>query len=123
MTSLQTNLDIDLCQLTGSACLKFTFKDKLSEEDAKHAVNEWKDLLASSKEDKVNMVWDCLHMDNYENKALSIWQQALKESKERINKIWLVTDSKMLKAGAMLISAFTNLKIKVVKSHDKIDLQ
>lgn len=122
MTTLQKKLDIDLCQLTETACLKFKFNNNLSEEDARYAIQEWNDLLNSSKDDKVNMIWDCLEMKNYEQKALALWQHALKESRNKINQIWLVTESKMLRAGAMLISAFTNMKIKVVKSHDKINL-
>ena len=94
--------------------------ENFQEEDAVYAVEEWKDLLASSKGGKINLIWNCLNMKHYERKALSVWQQTLKKFKNQIENIWLITDSKKLKTGAMLMSAFSSLKIKVVKTEDMI---
>ena len=120
MNAVQNKLDIELCYLNNDGCLKFTFNEHFQEEDAAFAVEEWKELLASSRGGKINIIWNCLDMKSYERKALSIWQQALKEFKKQIDDIWLITDSKKLKTGAMLMSAFSSLKIKVVKTEDMI---
>lgn len=120
MNAVQNYPDIELCHTNEVGCLKFKFNQHFQAEDARYAVEEWNDLFESAKDSKINIIWDCLDMKSYEPKALSTWQQALKRMKKRINHIWLITDSKKLKTGAMLMSTFSSLKIKVVKSEDMI---
>lgn len=120
MNEVLDKLDIDFCHLNNEGCLKFTFNEHFKEEDAVYAVEEWKELQASSKGGKINIIWNCLNMKSYERKTLSVWQKTLKTFKNKIEDIWLITDSKKIKAGAVLMSTFSSLKIKVVKTEDKI---
>ena len=120
MNALQNKLNIELCNINNDGCLKFSFGEHFNEDDANTAVKEWKDLIGSARGDKINIIWNCLDMKSYEAKALTTWQQALKQMKNQIENIWLITDSKKLKTGAMLMSAFSELKIKVVKSEEMI---
>ena len=116
------SLKIDLYLLKDEECLKFTFKDKFKEEDAVTAVEEWRDLFASLKGEKILLIWDCLEMRGFETKARIAWQQAMKELKDQIDCVWLITNSKIIKAGAKVMSAFTKFTINVVKSENKIIL-
>ena len=70
--------------------------------------------------EKIALVWHCQKMKGYEPMARSLWQRTIKDLKDQIDSIWLITDSALIKAGATLISFFTKLDIKVVKSENKI---
>ena len=120
MTDTATKLNIELCSLGNEDCLKFTFTENFSESQAIEAVNEWKHLFESSKGEKTRLVWDCSNMSAYEGKALKIWQQAMKDMKDQIDTVWLITDSALIKTGAKLISVFSKFTIKVVKTADEI---
>ena len=116
------SLKIDLYLLKEEECLKFTFKDKFKGDDAESAVEEWKDLFASLNGEKTLLIWDCMEMTGYETKARIAWQQAMKDLKDQIDCVWLITNSKIIKAGAKLMSAFTKFTIKVVGSENEIIL-
>ena len=100
--------------------LNFTFSGDFTEEDAIEGIEEWRELFSSARRDKLCIIWDCMQMTGYETGARIAWQKAIKELKKKINCVWLVTDSKIIKAGAKLMNAFTSFKLEVVKSIDQI---
>lgn len=122
MSETNDNPQIGWCQINNLECLKFTFKGRLTEEDALKAISRWKEMFNSMKDQKIILVWNCIDMTGYEPMARMSWQRTIKELKDQIERIWLITDSAVIKAGANLISIFTSFEIKVVKSEDKISL-
>ena len=122
MEAEQKSLEIELYNLKNEDWLKFTFKGKFKGEDAITGVEEWKNIFAPIEGEKTALIWDCLEMTGFESKARTTWQQGMKELKDKIDTIWLITNSKIIKAGAKLMSAFTKFNIKVVKSEDEIIL-
>lgn len=117
MNEVKKSLEIEFFEINDEDCLKFTFVDKFLETDAEKGVEDWKDIFNSAEDGvKLTVVWDALEMTGFDNKARIIWQKAIKKFKNQIGVVWLVTDSKTIKAGAKLMSAFTSFKIKVVKS-------
>jgi hypothetical protein len=105
------------------AFLSFKFSGDFSEKDAIEGIKEWRELFSSARKEKLCIIWDCMNMTGYETGARIAWQKAIKELKKRINCVWLVTDSKVIKTGAKLMNAFTSFKLKVVKSIDQIAVQ
>lgn len=122
MNSSIKNPQIELCNLENNNCLKFSFNGSLVEAEAKDAVLEWKRVFKSKQGEKLTLVWDCNKMTGYDPGARIIWQNTLKELKDQISSIWLVSKSKMIRSGAMIISMITNYNIKVVKSESEIIL-
>ena len=116
------SVDIELCILDNEECLKFIFKENLSATDALEAIEEWKYLFESAGDEKITVVWDCIDMTGFENKARIAWQKAIKELKHQIKCVWLVTDSAIIKTGAKLMNKFVSFKLKVVKSVENIIL-
>ncbi len=117
MNEEKKSLEIEMCEINDEECLRFTFIDKLLEVDAVDGVEEWKEIFSSAEDgEKIKVIWDCLEMTGFDSKARVAWQQAIKQLKKQIDVVWLITDSKAIKAGAKLMSAFTSFKIKVVKS-------
>ena len=103
-------------------CLKFTFTDVLTEQLAITAVDNWKRAFASKPDEKIILIWHCLDMEGYENKARSQWQKALKEMKSQIDCIWLVNESNIIRMGASIMSLFASFEIKVVSSENEIKI-
>lgn len=113
-------LEIGLNVLNNEELLKFTFNGEFKEEDAIEGVKEWKELFASAGSEKLCIIWDCVNMTGFESKARIAWQHAIKDLKNQINCVWLITDSKIIRTGAKLMNTFTSFKLKVVKSIELI---
>ncbi len=62
MEQNQNFVEIELCQLEGLDCLKFTFNGNFDEATAKQAIDEWEQMIGNVEDGKVNMVWDTLNM-------------------------------------------------------------
>jgi len=120
MAGAVINPEVELVDFRGDSCLKFTFRGHLTSEDAELGVKEWRDFFNSTGGEKVVVIWDSTQMTGFDNKARIIWQHAIKEMKSQIECVWLITDSKVIKAGAKLMSLFTSFCLKVVDSSDKI---
>ena len=116
---MKSNPVIETKTIHGNQFIYFTFSGKLTLENAKNAVLEWKEQIVNPNT-KYSLIWNCLDMKGYEPLARSCWQKALKELKENIGKIWLISDSSVIIAGARIISLFTAFDICTVKSESAI---
>lgn len=116
------NPEIEWIQKGGKKCLQFIFHGKLSEEDARSAVEKWRQTFSSSSQEKIILIWDCQKMSDYDQQARTLWQNTCKEMKDRIEVIWVITNSILIRMGASVISVFTSLKIKVVNSENEIQI-
>ena len=70
--------------LNNKEYLYFNFHGTLTGSEASEAVQKWKDLL-SRKNEKKELIWNCVDMKGYEPMARNIWQRTLTEFKTRIN--------------------------------------
>jgi endo-beta-N-acetylglucosaminidase D len=122
ITMENENPKIEWCQKLGISYLKFTFKGKLKESDALKAIKKWKEAFNTKSGEKIVLVWDCLEMENYDTNSRIEWQNALKEMKNQIDSIWLITNSVLIKVGARVMSLFTSLEIKIVSSENEINI-
>jgi len=107
--------DIYVETLDNTKYINFTFSGILKEKDAKNAIDEFS-KIAKNTQKEIILIWNCLEMKNYEHEARILWQKKLKHCKSQIKEIWLISDSKIIKAGAELISLFTSYKIKIIES-------
>jgi hypothetical protein len=113
------NPEIAWRTLKGKECLYFTFKGNLSHADAVKAVDIWK-LMHKTKNQMLILVWNCVEMKGYDPMARSIWQKALKELKNEIETVWLISDSVLIRTGASIMSVFTSFSLKVISSENDI---
>jgi len=114
------SLNIELDYINNEEVLKFKFKGNFSEADAGRGVKEWKNLFSSMNGEKAKLVWDATKMTSYDSKARTIWQQGIKELKNQIDTIWLISHSKLIRSGAKAMSLFTKFKIYVVETDGQI---
>lgn len=116
------NPKIEWITISGQKCLKFTFAEKLNGLDAREAVDKWKKYCDSASGNKIILIWDCLEMQGYDPEARNVWQNALKDLKTKIENIFVITNSSLIKMGTMAMSMFASYKMKVVGSIDEIKL-
>ncbi len=116
------NPKIEWMKTERQKCLKFTFFDKLTEDGAVAGIKKWKNYFAEYPDDKITLIWDCLNMSGYDPAARSQWQTTIKEMKNQMDTIWLITNSVLIRMGASAMSVFASFKIKVVTSEKEINL-
>ncbi len=116
MSSKLTNPKIEWCRIKGNNCLRFTFEGELTTSEAADAVEIWQEMFSGSSQKKITVVWDCLKMTGYDIIARKIWQKALKQMKNRIDKCLIVTNNQHMRYGAIILSLFTSIDIKVSNS-------
>jgi hypothetical protein len=111
---------IEWSETSGKLCLKFTFEENLSLDEAVVAIAEWKRYFREKADKPIVLIWDCRKMKKYETAARDRWTAALKEMKKDIESIWLITDNLFIKFGAFIMSTLCSIKINVIHSEDEI---
>jgi hypothetical protein len=101
-------------------CIRFTFNGLLTNKDAIKATEIWSEMFALRKNKKVLLIFNCLNMKDYEPLARATWQKTLSLLKPQIGGIWVVSNSKLITAGATIMGVFTSFSIKTVDSEEKI---
>lgn len=114
---------IDWRPIQGKTFLYFKFEGTLKVEEAEYGIERWDTCFEDAKHtsEKISLVWNCLQMKNYETEARIAWQNAVKKHRANIENIWLITDSVTITAGAEIISFFTSLKIRPIKSFEELE--
>ena len=118
--SYQDSLIIHWKNVNNRICLHFTFQGILSYELAMNGVNEWRKHFQGKEKLKIVIVWDCIKMTGYEPRSRIIWQKALKEMKEQIDTIWLISNSPIIKTGAKIMSLAVSYDIKGISKETDI---
>ena len=116
------NTIIETAVIDGQNCLKFIFKGVFTHQDAVEASIEWQRYFKDHPQ-KMNVIFDASLMSNYEPMARATWQKTLSVLKNQIDSVWVITDSKIIAAGAKLMGIFTSFSIKAVGSQEKIVFQ
>ena len=114
------NPKIEWIERSGKNCLKFTFQEHFGEGDVESAIERWREALATKPGERIVHIWVGLAMKDYEQQARAMWSEACKDLKGQIDVIWVITNSLLIKMGATVISVFTSLNIKVVRSERDI---
>lgn len=121
MVSKIANPTIEWCSSFNKKCLLLRFSGEFQETDATKAIGFLNKLFTSIKSDKTDMVWDTLEMTHYNSAARIVWQQMLKQNKQSIGSIYVITKSLFVKAGVRLMSMFSSLDIQCLSSMNEID--
>ena len=90
------------------------------ETDASKAVLKWEEAFSKSSMERIVIVWDCLKMTGYDHEARNLWQHAMNRLKNRIDCIWLITHSAVIKIGARVLSVMSGFRILIVSHEDEI---
>jgi hypothetical protein len=113
---------INQTMFNGKNCLRLTITQKLNKQEAAQMCQEWKAFADSNKPAKHVVIINALDMTDYEPMSRVIFQETINELKTQIESIWVITNSKLISAGAALMGLFTSFKIKSVASESQIAL-
>jgi len=117
--------DIILLQKhTVSPILLFTFQGELSKHTAHQLIHRWNNYHKQYPTRKLVLIWDATEMTGYDPAARSQWQRMMKEVRDQIDMIYLVSDKRIIRLGANLMSMFSKLTIKpVISLHEVPELE
>ena len=108
------NPRIEWCENSGKQCLKFTFAEMLTTQEAEAAIVEWRKAFQTKMDTSIILIWDCRNMKGYDSDARAQWTDALKEMKSQIDTIWLISASSYIKIGASVMGFFSSMDIKPI---------
>jgi hypothetical protein len=111
---------IEWCKPSDKLCLKFVFRGHLTTEEAKLAVDKWRQAFLEKNGAQIILVWDCLDMAGYSRKARSVWTHAMLDLKPQIAAIWLISNSSLVKMGASVMALLSGLHVHIVKSEGEL---
>jgi hypothetical protein len=104
----------------GKDFLRFNFDGVLTQKKAIELCTEWKRYSLQEPEKNFVIVFNASKMENYEPQARIAFQKCMKEMSKHIDKIWVVTDSKLVLGGASIMSLIVGLPIRAVRSEEQI---
>lgn len=102
-------------------CLLFTFKGTLTQKDGHLAIQIWSEIFEGSDE-KYTLIWNCSKMDGFERAARSEWTETLQKWPERIDKIFLISDSIIIRGAARLMLKLFHIELIPVKSESELSI-
>jgi len=114
------NPRIEWYEKSGKQCLKFTFAEMLTTQEAEAAIVEWRKAFQSKMDTSIILIWDCRKMKGYDSDARAQWTDALKEMKSQIDTIWLISASSYIKIGASVMGFFSSMDIKPIGCESEI---
>lgn len=113
---------IELTTIDPTPVITFTFHGELNKAVALRLIQKWTQYLSERPVEKHILVWDAREMTGYEPAARTFWQKALKENSPQTEIIYLISDKRIIRLGATLMSAFSKLTIKAVATPEEVEL-
>jgi hypothetical protein len=120
MEVLQDKNSIEQIRRAGKDFLRFTFEGVLTQKEAISLCNVWRKHCYDRPDTRFIIVFNATKMINYEPQARITFQKSIKELLDNIEKIWVVTDSKIILGGASIMSLIIGLPILAVRSEEQI---
>jgi len=112
---------ISWVRVDGRESLQIDFHGVLTNQEALRLSAEWKAQFAARGGQKFNVIFNCLAMKDYEPMARFTWQKTIGDLKNQIGGICVVTENRLIAAGAGIIGLFTSFKIRTVNTLTKIE--
>lgn len=114
------NPTMEWTEKSGKKCLKFVFGEKLTLQEAEAAITKWRNAFLFKGDEPIVLIWDCKNMKSYDSEAKKKWTETLTDLKSKIDVIWLISDSSLIRMGASIMGMFSSHEIKAVKSESEI---
>lgn len=104
-------------------CLVITFNGIFTETDANKLSAYLNRQIAELEETNTfPLICRCLYMTDYEAHARLVFQNFLQAHVNRLESIWVVTESRAIKYGSKLMNMFVSIPIQIVANENQIKL-
>ncbi|MEO9485438.1 MAG: hypothetical protein ABJG47_18405 [Ekhidna sp.] len=122
MNFISPQLDIQSIKTThtGSQCLYFKFKQKLTQEASKAGSQAWSQYMNEEAGSSFEFVWDCLEMTGFELQARKEWYNTIQNHKNQIAKVYVVSDKLMIRSAAKVMLQFFGIPSKITRSDNEL---
>ena len=122
MNFISPDLDIHPLKITkdNTQYLHFKFKGKFTEETSQAASKAWTQHMSEHSSAQFEFVWDCTEMSGFELKARKEWYKAMQNNKERIEKVYVVSDKLMIRSAAKVMLQFFGIHSEINRSSDEL---
>jgi hypothetical protein len=111
---------IEQISIHDKECIKLNFGSVLNQKDAIRVCNEWKAVSQVDKTKKYVIIFNAKDMIDYEPMTRTSFQNTMKELKDQIDQIWVISESKLIRGGAAIMGMLTSFSIKAVNSEEQI---
>lgn len=101
-------------------CLHFKFREKFKVETSVSASKVWTNFLDEHPNEHVEFVWDCVGMTGFELEARKEWYEAMKNYKDRISKVYMISDKLMIRSAAKVMLQFFGIPSKIERSSESL---
>lgn len=108
----------------GKNCLYFEFKGVFDDKLADEVLPQAKKILQNELIDDKTLcvVCSCKEMKDYDPMARVKFQKFLKNYEKNIKTMWIITSSKIIKYGGLLMDLVLPFSIKIVENEEQIKL-
>ncbi len=113
-------VDIEKGIYNSSQFIYFTFKGNFNREASRVAIEAWVKEFETNQRGTYQMVWDCMEMKDFDIRAKNDWMEALAANSIRVDTIFIVSDSILIRGAARLMAKFSKLNIQVCKSYEEL---
>jgi hypothetical protein len=112
--------NVEQISIHDKECIKLNFGSVLNQKDAIRVCNEWKAVSQVDKTKKYVIIFNAKDMIDYEPMTRTSFQNTMKELKDQIDQIWVISESKLIRGGAAIMGMLTSFSIKAVNSEEQI---
>lgn len=122
MNFISPDLDIKLIKNTDSIndCIYFKFKGKFSQETSKAGSDVWSSYMAENSSKSFEFVWDCSSMTGFELQARKEWYSAMQNHKDRITKVYMISDKLMIRSAAKVMLQFFGIPSEISRTGEQL---
>lgn len=115
------SIDQDVISLKGKQCLRFEFKGHFNQEICHAATEAWSKRFEEKSDESFDLLWDCTQMDGFDYDAKNDWVETLGKYADRINSIYVVSDSVLIRGAARVMGKFSKYDMRVFKAMDELN--
>lgn len=110
------NVDVSIDPRYRDNCMYFQFKGTFDKEASEKATRVWMKEFESNSHKKYKHIWDCTQMKDFHFDAKNSWSETLTKYESRIEVIYVVSESIVIRGAARLMTKFSKYNLKVFKT-------
>jgi hypothetical protein len=110
------NVDVSINPRYRGNCMYFQFKGTFDKNASQKSTKAWETEFGSNPTKKYKHIWDCTQMKDFDLDAKKSWSDTLEKFESRIEVIYVVSESIIIRGAARLMTKFSRYNLKVFKT-------
>ncbi|RED93405.1 hypothetical protein [Marinoscillum furvescens] len=108
-------ISIQKIETRDQPCLRFTFRNKFTEQAAIAGTKVWNEELNKHPECTYQFIWDCTEMTGFEISARREWYKYMAIHKHRISRVTTISGNIMIRSAAKVMLELFGIPCKTEK--------